>query len=179
MRELTFKSYLMRQMGELSGIKSSSLYRFAALSENNARLKDAMTLYMVLFVKEDLSNHLLVKYPYFTEGVKNLSDVSIKDDNDYPSEYRTIYENYKNQINKKRNEDKIKLMMQKRIVDIQKEKGISNYRIYKTLNLNPGNVNAFLKNNDVKKLGLNTVRRILGFVNSFAEQRTIPNTKVG
>ena len=54
---------------------------------------------------------------------------------------------------------------QKRIVELQEEKGITNYRIYKSLNLNPGNVNAFLKNGDVSKMGLNTVRKILEFVN--------------
>ena len=56
-------------------------------------------------------------------------------------------------------------MMQKRIIEVQEEKGITNYNIYKTLNLNPGNVNAFLKNGDTGKVGLDTVRRILTFVN--------------
>ena len=33
------------------------------------------------------------------------------------------------------------------------------YRICKALNLNPGNVNAFLKYGDVSKAGLNTARK--------------------
>lgn len=81
------------------------------------------------------------------------------------SEYRTIYKNYLNYKNRKTNDDRIKTMMQKRIVEVQEEKGITNYNIYKTLNLNPGNVNAFLKNGDTGKVGLDTVRRILAFVN--------------
>ena len=32
------------------------------------------------------------------------------------------------------------------------KKGITNYRIYKALNLNPGNVNAFLKNASTSKM---------------------------
>ena len=80
-------------------------------------------------------------------------------------EYRTIYENYLNQKNAKQNEDKIKALMQKRIVEVQAEKGISNYRIYKALNLNPGNVNAFLKNGDTGKVGIDTARRMLAYVN--------------
>ena len=53
------------------------------------------------------------------------------------------------------------------IVEVQSEKGITNYRIYKALNLNPGNVNAFLKCGDVSKVGVNTARKILGFVNQY------------
>lgn len=70
--------------------------------------------------------------------------------------------NYKN---RKKNDDKIKSIMQKRIVEVQQEKGITNYRIYKALNLNPGNVNAFLKNGDTGKVGVDTVRRMLAYVN--------------
>ena len=70
-----------------------------------------------------------------------------------------------NQKNKKQNEDKVKALMQKKIVEVQREKGITNYRIYKALNLNPGNVNAFLKNGDTGKIGLNTARRMLKYVN--------------
>ena len=44
------------------------------------------------------------------------------------------------QKNAKQNDDKIKALMQKQIVGVQAEKGISDYRIYKALNLNPGNV---------------------------------------
>lgn len=62
-------------------------------------------------------------------------------------------------------DNKLKKLMQKRIVELKTEKGISNYRIYKALNLNPGNVNAFLKNADVSKVGLNTVRKMLAYVN--------------
>ena len=61
----------------------------------------------------------------------------------------------------------IKALMQKQIVERQTEKGITNYRIYKNLNLNPGNVNAFLRNGDVSKVGLDTARNILSFVNQY------------
>lgn len=165
MRELTFKSYLMRQMGELTGLKSSSLYRFASLSENNARLKDVLCLYLSLYVEEKLRNQLTKKYSYLSTAYKALEGKTPEQFDDSLSKYKTIYENYQNLVNKKLNEDKIKLMMQKRIVEIQQKNGISNYRIYKTLNLNPGNVNAFLKNADLNKVSLITARNMLSFVN--------------
>ena len=172
MRKLSLKSYLEKQMIALSGLNSKSLYRFSALSKNNARLKDTVALYLMLFVKEDLKRHLLNKYPYLRSGCEKLD--SITQDNaesfladDSLSEYRTIYENYLNTINTHDNENRIKRMMYQRIVLLQKEKGISNYAVYKELKLNPGNANAFLKNGDVSKLSLDTVRRILEFVNQY------------
>lgn len=165
MRELTFKGYLQQQLCELSDCNSKSLYKFARLAESNARLRDVLCLFFNYFVDDKLKKQLCKRFPYLAKGCDRLQGVSPDYLDDSLSEYKTIYENYLNQKNKKQNEDKVKALMQKRTVEVQKEKGITNYRIYKSLNLNPGNVNAFLKNGDVSKMGLNTVRKILEFVN--------------
>ena len=68
---------------------------------------------------------------------------------------------------KKAHDNKIKEMMFLRITETIKLKSITNYRIYTTLNLNPGNANAFLKNGDISKVSLDTTRRILQFVNEY------------
>ena len=163
MRELSFKGYLQQQLCELSNYDSKSLYKFAGLAENNARLKNTLCLYLNYFVSEKSKKQLCKKYSCLQEECDHLNGVAIEDLD--LSEYKTIYENYLNYKNRKQNEDKIKLLMQRRIVEVQTEKGITNYRIYKALNLNPGNVNAFLKNGDTGKVGLDTVRRILAYVN--------------
>lgn len=173
MRKLSLKSYLEKEMVTLSGPNSKSLYRFSALSEKNARLKNTVVLYLMLFVKEGLKRHLLNKYPYLSSGCQKLSGITTENIENFLegnslSEYRTIYENYLNRINKQANEDKVKHMMFQRITELQQEKGITNYAVYKALNLNPGNANAFLKNGDVSKLSLDTVRRILEFVNQYS-----------
>ena len=54
-----------------------------------------------------------------------------------------------------------------KISEVKEAKSVSNYRIYKTMNLNPGNVNAFLKNEDTSKVSLDTARKILAFVNEY------------
>ncbi len=177
MRKLSLKSYLEKEMISLSGLNSKSLYRFSALSEKNARLKDTVVLYLMLFVKEDLKRHLLNKYPHLLSGCEKLNGISTENrecflEGDSLSEYRTIYENYLNRINKQANEDKVKRMMYQRIVQLQQEKDITNYAVYKTLKLNPGNANAFLKNGDVSKLSLDTVRRILEFVNQYRSPKS-------
>ena len=165
MRELTFKGYLQQQLCELSSCNSKSLYKFARLAERNARLKSVLCLYLVNFVPDNLKKQLCKRFSYVAIECERLSGVPLEQLCGSLSEYATIYENYLNRKNTKANEDKIKALMQKRIVELQEEKGITNYRIYKSLNLNPGNVNAFLKNGDVSKMGLNTVRKILEFVN--------------
>ena len=163
MRELSFKGYLQQQLCELSNYDSKSLYKFAGLAESNARLKNTLCLYLNFYVSEKLKKQLCKKFPYLIEECDRLYGVAVEDL--ALSEHKTIYENYLNYRNRKINDDKIKLLMQKRIVEVQTEKGITNYRIYKALNLNPGNVNAFLKNGDTGKVGLDTVRRMLAYVN--------------
>ena len=172
MRKLSLKSYLEKQMVTLSGLNSKSLYRSSAMSEKNARLKDTVVLYLMLFVKDDLKWHLLNKYSYLSPGCEKLAGITQENAESFLEEgslsnYRTIYENYLNIVSTHDNENRIKQMMYDRIVQLQAEKGISNYAVYKALKLNPGNANAFLKNADVSKLSLDTVRRILEFVNQY------------
>lgn len=57
--------------------------------------------------------------------------------------------------------------MCRRISKVKQAKCVTNYRIYKELNLNPGNVNAFLKNENTSKVSLDTARKILAFVNDY------------
>ena len=174
MRKLTLKSYLEKEMVNLSGINSKSLYRFSALSRKNARLKDTVELYLVLFVKDDLKSHLLKKYPFLKTGCEMLDGLTQENIEEFLSDkslsaYKTIYNNYLNRITLHENENKLKQIMHEKIVLQQKKKSISNYAIYKNLNLNPGNTNAFLKNGDASKLSLSVVRRILEYVNKARE----------
>lgn len=172
MRELTFKGYLLSQLQELSEVKTTSLYTFSYIAENNARLKDTLCLYLVLFTKENLRNKLLKKYIFLAEDCNFLKDLTIDNIHLFFSEnnlsqYKTIYENYLYMHNKKTNTDKIKAIMYSKILEVKNLKNITNYRIYTTLKLNPGNANAFLKNGDISKVSLNTTRQILQFVNEY------------
>ena len=158
MRELTFKGYLLFQLKELSG--------------SNARLQDALTMYLVLYTKEDLKNRLIKKYSYLKTACNQLSGLEENNINDFLnlerlSHYRTIYQNYIYEKDKKVLENKLKQMMYQKICFTRKSKNMSNYRIYKELNLNPGNANAFLKYGDVSKVSLDTARKILAFVNKY------------
>lgn len=167
MRKLTFKGYLEQQLCEMSGYKSKSLYKFAKSSADNARLKNVLCLYLNNYTNENLKMKIQRKYPYISDECKRTADKNTAGFDDSLSEYRTIYENYLYKRDLKSSENKIIMLMQKQINLIKQEKGISNYRIYKSLRLNPGNINAFLSNGDVTKVGLNTARAILSFVRGY------------
>ncbi|MGN0455062.1 MAG: hypothetical protein ACI4G1_07825 [Ruminococcus sp.] len=172
MRELTFKGYLLSQLRELSGLNSTSLYAFSQLACNNARLKDTLTLYLVMYTEENLRSKLLKKFDYLNSSCEKLN--GLNDDNaetylqnDSLSEYKTVYNNFLYQRNRKEQEDKLKMMMYNKISEVKQAKRVTNYRIYRELNLNPGNVNAFLKNEDTSKVSVDTARKILTFVNNY------------
>lgn len=172
MRELTFKGYLLSQLQELSDFNSTSLYAFSQLARNNARLKDVLSLYLVMYTEENLRSKLLIKFDYLKSSCEKLK--GIDDDNaetylhnDSLSGYRTVYDNFLYQRNRKEQEDRLKMMMYRKISEVKQTKCVTNYRIYKELNLNPGNVNAFLKNEDTSKVSVDTARKILAFVNNY------------
>lgn len=47
---------------------------------------------------------------------------------------------------------------------LQKKKNCSNYRLYKDLKLNPGNVNSWLKHGDGSKVSYQTAQQIITYV---------------
>lgn len=172
MRKLTFKGYLLSQLQELSGFNSTSLYAFSRLACNNARMKNTLSLYLVMYTEPDLRNKLLKKFEFLNLPCEKLfglneSNLDSYFEADSLSEYSTVYNNFLYQRNRKEQEDKLKIMMYKRIIEVKEVKCVTNYRVYKQLKLNPGNVNAFLKNGHVSKISLDTARKILAFVNEY------------
>ena len=120
-----------------------------------------------------LTNFINIKkYSYLKTACNQLSGLEENNINDFLnserlSHYRTIFQNYIYEKDKKVLENKLKQMMYQKICFTRKSKNMSNYRIYKELNLNPGNANAFLKYGDVSKVSLDTARKILAFVNKY------------
>ena len=167
MRKLTFKGYLMQQLQELSDCDSRSLYRYARLSRNNARLKDVFVLYLSCCTEKNLCDRLLKGFPYLAADVRRVTGVPREAFGDELSEYRTVYENYLTVQNTVAKENQIKTMMFQRIIVLKNEKRISNYRIYHDLGLNHGNANAFLKYGDVSKMSLKNVRSVLAYVDQY------------
>ena len=174
MREWTLKGYLLSQMQMLAEYDGESLYKFAAMATSDARLKDVLCMYLVLYVEGPLKTKLLKKYTALATACHTLEGLSVEnavtflDGTDFIG-YRTVYDNFLYMRDRQTKEDNLKRMMHQKIVERQREKRLSNYRIYTHLKLNPGNINAFLKSGDVSKVSLQTTRRILMYVNEHTD----------
>ena len=177
MRKLTFKGYLKQYVYSLSKSKTNGLYRLAKeASSNNPRLREPLLLYALFSNKSDVLLKATKDKNLHHEYVELLSyydaskmEYALADNsNSLPERYSRVYRSYTVARNKTQNENHTKLLMRNRILNIQKEKHVSTYRIYKDLNINHGNFTAFLNHGDCRKLSLDKARSVLEYLEVFA-----------
>ena len=84
-----------------------------------------------------------------------------------PNEYHKVWRSFQSQKNRVQSDDHTKELMRLKVKRLQERCGVSNYRIYTDLNLNPGNVNAWLKHGVADKVSLDTARRTLRYVEGY------------
>lgn len=175
MRELTFKGFLSQYVRQLSEQETNSLYKLAAeASSSNPRLKEPLFLYalytqkvdvLLLAAKDaDLKQEYLHMAGAFTtvsmeEALQNGAD-------EVPAEYQKVWRSYLSRKNRGQADDHTKELMRQKVKRLQEKNGVTNYRIYTDLKLNPGNLNAWLKHGDCDKVSLNTARRTLQYLQS-------------
>ena len=175
MRELTFRGFLTQYVRQLSVNETNSLYKLAAEASNgNPRLREPLFLYalyaqkqgVLLLATKDPSlradyDGLVSRYTVasMTELLEQASPV-------LPVEYHKVWRSYQSRKNKWQADNHTKELMRQKIKRLQLKSGVTNYRIYTDLKLNPGNLNAWLKNGDSEKVSLETARRVLRYVES-------------
>ncbi len=177
MRELTFKGFLLQYVKNLSMQDTNSLYKLSTeAATENPRLREPLLLYALLSQKHNLLlsatkdtelhteyHHLL--YRYTAEDMLQL----LKDHSSaLPEGYHKVWNSYLNRKNKGQADDHTKTLMRNKVKHLQAAYGISNYRIYTDLKLNPGNLNAWLKHGDCSKVSLETARSALKYVQNYA-----------
>ena len=176
MRELSFLEFLIKYLKELSYCGSLSIYNLAReAQEKNPRLYEPLFLYALFSDKIQIllsatkNDSITVDYNMFAVKYDmNRMLISLKDQStDLPIEYHKVYNSYLVQKNKIESDNHTKEMMRNRILKLKEQKKISNYRIYKDLNLNPGNMNSFLKTGNTKKISLNIARKMIKYLESF------------
>lgn len=167
MRQLSFVGFLEQYLCELSFSKTSSVLKLLKELDSNPRLKEPLILYCA-YSKIPIS--VSKNYPSFYKEYQYISNTiscnknnSIRNVN-VPRKYIKVLDAYEYRINKCSNDNETKMLMRNRIISLQQQRNISNYRIYKDLGMNPGNVNAYLKNGDVKKISLDSARKIWFYV---------------
>lgn len=171
MRELTFEGFLKKYVAELSDSHKTGIAALVKEVESgNARLLEPLVLYAVFSGKRDLFYKLIndtalkrevLRFESEAEALKALESGGL------PYGYVKVWNSYKTVKNRQNVDDNLKTLMRERIRKLQKQKNITNYRIYTALGMNPGNINSWLKNGDCKKVGLDASRKVLNFVENY------------
>ena len=169
MRKLTFKGFLTRYVKELSYSNTLDLKKLAAEVAENHRLRAPLVLYAVVTGKDALLQDHLQKVKGGDQLCAMLSTLRNKDveklleDKEAPDEYLKVWNSYLVSSAAPDREEELKAAMRKKILQLLDEKQCSNYRVYKDLNLNPGNINSWLKNGDGSKVSYQTAERIVSY----------------
>lgn len=175
MRELTFKGFLTQYVKQLSKQDTNSLYKLAEEAcSTNPRLREPLFLYALYAQKMDMllravkapllhSEYCQMAAQYTADTMTELLQQGSEQ---LPVEYQKVWRSYCSQKNKGLADNHTKELMRQKVKRLQEKNGVTNYRIYTDLKLNPGNLNAWLKHGDSDKVSLETARTTLRYVES-------------
>lgn len=173
MRELTFTGYLTKYVRALSSYDTGSLYKLAAeAAKDNPRLREPLLLYalfsdnadVLLRASKDKNLHSAYHDMLSQYSKEDMYTALQQEDSKLPVEYQKVWASYLSLKNRHQGENETKALMRNRVLKLQQATKITNYRIYKELGLNPGNVNAWLKHGASEKVSLGTARKVLHYI---------------
>jgi len=188
MRELTLKGFLKKYLMYLGDTNTLSLEVLThKVLPDKPRIAEPMYIYaailnrtgdVIKYMTDTIPNqnvplgpnaveYYLEEYLYlnktfptpeeFIEGLEN-SDKRI------PTRYRKVHDSYLVKKNRVLNDREYIARAHKQTVKLKEQAQITNYRICKDLNLNHGNIGAFLKNGDTTKVSRETATSILRYI---------------
>ena len=174
MRELTFKGFLSKYVKELSdsGTLNISALCKEAVSYNH-RLRAPLLLYAAVHQKTALLRSSL-KEPgcggeltVWLDLLESSDPVELLKKGLLPDEFQKVWTSFIARHDIPENETGLKSAMRQKIIQMQRSKNCSNYRLYKDLQLNPGNINSWLKNGDNTKVSYRTAARIVSYLSQY------------
>ena len=175
MRELTFRGFLTQYVRQLSEQETNSLYKLAAeAGSSNPRLRDPLLLYAVYSQKQDvllMATKDAALYEQYSQLVlrytmDEMTDLLEQASPMLAAEYHKVWRSYQSRKNRGQADNHTKELMREKVKRLQEKNGVTNYRIYTDLKLNPGNLNAWLKHGDSDKVSLETARMTFRYVES-------------
>ena len=173
MRELTFLGFLTEYVRSLSKAGTTSVFTLAKeAASDNPRLREPLLLYALASGKKDILLRAAKKFAleeFYAPALAAIGDNSIEtvlEKNCLPQEYVKVWRSYLAKKNTFRTNDVTKELMRNKILRLQKERNVTNYRIYTDLKMNPGNLNAWLKHGDNSKISLDSARSCLMYLSN-------------
>jgi len=172
-RELTFRGFLTQYVRQLSKADTNSIFKLTReATGGNPRLKAPLLLYALYTGKQDILLRAAKETPLFESFSTVLGQYNEETITQLlgsrspllPEEYHKVWKSYLSLKNKGAADDHTKELMRQKVLRLQAQKGVTNYRIYTDLKLNPGNLNAWLKHGYSDKVSLETARSTLRYV---------------
>ena len=165
MRQQQFINFLKEYLQDVSGMPTANIHKLADASKKNIRIRDCLILYCALSNTQRILNKFTNNK--YKDDLDRLNEYNFLSEEFSDYEFKKIYTSYQHKIKVVEYDDITKNKIHDNIVRTMNEKGISNYRIYKDLKLNPGNINDFLTNKNIKKVSMNTVLKIFDYVHEY------------
>lgn len=171
MRELTFSGFSTEYVRSLSKAGTTSVFALAKeAAGDNPRLREPLLLYALACGKKDLLLRAAKRFglesfyePSFS-AVGNNKIEFVLENGLLPESYQKVWRSYLSKKNSRLTDDATKELMRNRILRLQKERDVTNYRLYTDLKMNPGNLNAWLKHGDCNKISLDRARDVLRYL---------------
>ena len=173
MRELTFLGFSTEYVRSLSKTGTASIFALAKeASSDNPRLREPLFLYALASGKKDILLRAARKFgleEFYVPVISAIGDNPVEtvlEENRLPKEYLKVWRSYFAKKNSHLTDNATKEMIRNKILNLQKERSISNYRIYTDLKINPGNFNSWLKHGDSTKISLDSARSCLNYLSN-------------
>lgn len=175
---LTFKGFLRGYCRELTGLTTDSLKKLlfsASLDAPSAA--ESVMLFAAVQNKADylvrLSSGLWMheQYQKVAEDLKDFNSLE-----DYllstkaPERYKKVWNAYRAKKDAIQADRRVILLMREKTIDAMKTASLTAYAICKKLNLNLGNVYAYLHSGDETKVSRATAREIMQFAVSYKKE---------
>ncbi|MDR0499779.1 MAG: hypothetical protein LBG97_00825 [Coriobacteriales bacterium] len=181
MRRLTFTGYLKRYCCELAGDDTQSMFKLCNLAATNSpRITEPLFLLVAMNGKvknllaaakatrlEKEYTQISISFPTASHILRALEE----NDKQLPVRYHKVYRSYLSRANRIKTDRDVSLLMREKTLAAMREKKLSKYRIYTDLELNPGNINAFLKYGDATKVSRDTARAIMEYALNFSHTK--------
>lgn len=166
MRQLTLLGFLSEYVKSLSECNSLNIHKLInEVYGGNYRLREPLFLYCHYSDKSEI----LLKYLNDTDNKEYTFIITLLKNNqtdDLPTDFVKVLNSYKRKVGMKNNDDNIKMLMLDKILKLKEQKNVTNYRIYKELNINAGNFNDFVKNRKLSRLSLDKSREVYNYLQS-------------
>lgn len=179
MKPLTFAGFLKKYVQDLSGMATLNCRKLAKAAEvESPRLREPLAMLLFLTHSPEACRKALrgcsktsVQFNYLNafQSVDDLFDAMENQTAELPERFLKAYRSYRSVRDRNKNEQWTKSLMRKRILKLQAEKHMTDYRIYTALRLNPGNYSEFMRHQKLNRLSLSKVRRILFFLENAGE----------